>query len=247
MKEKTIENKIKDYLFSKYIYYFKVHGSKFMEPGIPDIVACVKGHFVGIEVKRPGAKNEQSEQQKIHERNIKKSGGTYLLVDSLQEVINYIEPILYKENQMNLLIIGNNTDDLAMDIWKGNTNYTVLNQNPYVFGEDFRDFVKTRPVIVSTTIDQFLDVDVNDVIDIIKEYEFIPILIADDDKDTINYMYTILKDEELNTLLYTRNEENIGYDELVEIAQGYLLGKGLISDDTTVRTSEEGEGTPPQI
>lgn len=90
MKEKSVENDIKDYLFRKGIYHFKVHGSKFMEPGIADIIACINGHFVAIEVKRPGAKNEQSEVQKVHERNVNKSGGTYLLVDSLQEVIAYV-------------------------------------------------------------------------------------------------------------------------------------------------------------
>lgn len=90
MKEKSVENKIKDYLFSKGIYHFKVHGSKFMPAGIPDIVCCYRGSFLGIEVKRPGAKNEQSEQQKVHERNIIKSGGTYLLVDSLDEVVDYV-------------------------------------------------------------------------------------------------------------------------------------------------------------
>ena len=62
-----------------------------MPAGIPDIVCCFRGSFLGIEVKRPGAKNEQSEQQKIHERNIAKSGGTYLLVDSLEEVVAYVE------------------------------------------------------------------------------------------------------------------------------------------------------------
>lgn len=91
MREKSVENDIKAYLFSKGIYHFKVHGSQFMERGIPDIIACVNGYFVGIEVKRPGAKNEQSEYQKIHERNIKKSNGIYLLVDSLEEVIDYVE------------------------------------------------------------------------------------------------------------------------------------------------------------
>lgn len=90
MREKSVENDIKDYLFSKGIYFFKVHGSKFMPSGIPDIVCCFRGSFLGIEVKRPGAKNEQSEAQKVHERNIKKSGGTYLLVDSLREVVDYI-------------------------------------------------------------------------------------------------------------------------------------------------------------
>jgi Holliday junction resolvase len=91
MREKTVENEIKDYLFRNGVYYFKVHGSKFMPSGIPDIICCLNGSFLGIEVKRPGAKNEQSEQQKVHERNIIKSGGTYLLVDSLEEVVNYVE------------------------------------------------------------------------------------------------------------------------------------------------------------
>lgn len=91
MREKAVEDKIKDYLFEQGIYYFKVHGSKFMTPGIPDIVCCFDGSFLGIEVKRPGAKNEQSEQQKVHERNINKSGGTYLLVDSLEEVVNFVQ------------------------------------------------------------------------------------------------------------------------------------------------------------
>lgn len=91
MREKTIEDRIKEYLFKNGIYHFKVHGSKFMPSGIPDIICCFEGSFLGIEVKRPGAKNEQSEQQKVHERNINKSKGTYLLVDSLEEVVDYVE------------------------------------------------------------------------------------------------------------------------------------------------------------
>jgi hypothetical protein len=62
-----------------------------MEPGIPDIICCVNGRFLGIELKRPGAKNEQSEQQKVHEANITKSMGVYLLADSLAEVVNAVE------------------------------------------------------------------------------------------------------------------------------------------------------------
>ena len=91
MIEKNVENKIKKYLFSKGIYYFKVHGSKFMVKGIPDIVCCFRGKFLGIEVKKPGHKSGQTDEQKIHENNIRKSGGVYLLVDDVQEVINYVE------------------------------------------------------------------------------------------------------------------------------------------------------------
>lgn len=91
MREKVIENKIKDYLTSKGIYHFKIHGDSFVKPGLPDIVSCWDGKFLAIEVKRPGAKNEQSDLQKIHEKNIIKSGGIYLLADSLDDVKNLIE------------------------------------------------------------------------------------------------------------------------------------------------------------
>ena len=91
MREKQIENKIKDYLFSKNIYYFKVHGDEYVKPGIPDLVCCWNGKFLGIEVKRTGAKKEQSDAQKIHQRNIERSGGIYLLTDDLETVVNLIE------------------------------------------------------------------------------------------------------------------------------------------------------------
>lgn len=86
MLEKNVENKIKRWLQSKNIYYFKVHGSSFMQPGIPDIIACVNGCFVGIEVKNVGKLKNQSEQQKIHEKLIKASGGIFILADSLEVV-----------------------------------------------------------------------------------------------------------------------------------------------------------------
>ena len=86
MLEKDVENKIKKWLTSNNIYHFKVHGSSFMLPGIPDIIACVNGRFVGIEVKNVGKLKTPSEQQKIHEELIKKSGGICILADSLQAV-----------------------------------------------------------------------------------------------------------------------------------------------------------------
>lgn len=64
-----------------------------MQKGIPDIIACCKGKFIGIELKRTNALNEQSEYQKIHEKNIKESGGIYLLTDDLEKVVDLIERI----------------------------------------------------------------------------------------------------------------------------------------------------------
>lgn len=138
---------------------------------------------------------------------------------------------------MNLIIIGNETDEIAMDIWKGNTNYTVLNKSPYIWSKQYADFVKNKDVIVSTTAEQFENKTINDTIDILKERKFIPILISDSEDDMPSLMYGVLKDENPDTIWYMKNEKKVDYDELVKTAQGYLLGKGLY--DNTIRTSRE--------
>lgn len=78
-------------------YRIKIHVSTFMEKGIPDIIACINGHFVGIEVKDKGKKSTQTEEQKIHQRNIEKAGGLYILAESLEEV----KEKLYEKNIIN--------------------------------------------------------------------------------------------------------------------------------------------------
>lgn len=91
--EKTLENKIKDYLFSKGHLYFKVHGSKFMTPGISDLICCICGVFVAIEVKAPGKKNTESDQQKVFGSNVIKANGLYYLVDNFEDAVEIIDGI----------------------------------------------------------------------------------------------------------------------------------------------------------
>jgi len=93
MLEKKIETEIKNYLFSKGAYFFKVHGSAMMPKGIPDIICCYKGKFIGIEVKAPNKLNNQSEYQKIHMKNILDAGGIHILANSLDLVKEVIENI----------------------------------------------------------------------------------------------------------------------------------------------------------
>lgn len=84
MKEKTIENQIKKWLDSKGYWWMKVHGDLFQKSGVPDILACINGTFVGIEVKRPGGK--VSELQKYQMEQIQKSGGVAFVAHSVEEV-----------------------------------------------------------------------------------------------------------------------------------------------------------------
>lgn len=99
MLEKKIEDDIKDFLFEQRIYYVKIHGSKFMPLGIPDLLCCVNGYFLGIEVKAPGKLNGQSDEQKIHQENIEKSGGIYLLTDNLDDVKRIVYQLKGNENE----------------------------------------------------------------------------------------------------------------------------------------------------
>lgn len=71
--EKQFEKQIKDYLKSKGIWYVKTWSNGIQRSGIPDIIACINGFFVGIEVKAVGG--EPSKLQ-IHEiKEIRKSNG----------------------------------------------------------------------------------------------------------------------------------------------------------------------------
>lgn len=84
--EKTIENNIKKYLDSLGAYYEKIHGgSIYQSAGIPDILACVEGRFVGIEVKKEsGGKVSALQEFKI--KQIESAGGVGIIARSVQEV-----------------------------------------------------------------------------------------------------------------------------------------------------------------
>jgi len=92
MREKIIENKIKDYLKSIGAYYFKHHGNQFSQVGVPDIIACYKGRFIGIEVKNETGKT--SPLQDINLESIKKAGGISLVARSVDEVKKAIDSII---------------------------------------------------------------------------------------------------------------------------------------------------------
>lgn len=88
--EKRIENKIKRYLESLGAWHMKVHGSMFSKAGTPDIIACVNGKFIAIEVKRPEG-GKVSELQKVQIDLIHKAGGHVFVARSLEETKAYFE------------------------------------------------------------------------------------------------------------------------------------------------------------
>ena len=80
--EKQFENKVRKYLDSlPKSWHFKYWAGPYSKSGIPDIIACVNGHFIGIEVKAENGKPSALQVYNIDKIN--KSGGLgYILYPS---------------------------------------------------------------------------------------------------------------------------------------------------------------------
>ena len=92
MLEQAIQKKITKYLESIGAYTIKVIQAN--KKGVPDVLACYKGRFIGIEVKRPETKTNVS---KLQEHNLKKivdAAGISCVaweVDQVKEIIDGID------------------------------------------------------------------------------------------------------------------------------------------------------------
>ena len=83
--EKTITKNIQVWLKQQPgVFFYKVHGDPFQTAGLPDLILCVSGRFVGLEVKQPGKKPTPLQTRTLEK--IKEAGGASAIVTSLDEV-----------------------------------------------------------------------------------------------------------------------------------------------------------------
>jgi hypothetical protein len=88
--EGKIKRKVVEVLKKHDVWYFFPANNGFGKSGIPDIIAIVDGHFVGVEVK--SATGKPTELQKICGKQIEKAGGTWMVVsdDVTLEVLDAV-------------------------------------------------------------------------------------------------------------------------------------------------------------
>lgn len=68
--EKNFENRIKKFLEENNCWYIKYWGgAAFTKSGIPDLLTCVNGYFVAIEVKAPKGKPSALQLHNINKIN----------------------------------------------------------------------------------------------------------------------------------------------------------------------------------
>lgn len=98
MKEQDIQRKIIKYLESIGAYVVKVVASN--KSGTPDILACYRGIFLAIEVKRPETKTNVSELQEYNIKKIKEAGGIAIVswdLDAVKAVVENINLMLQED------------------------------------------------------------------------------------------------------------------------------------------------------
>jgi len=101
--ERVIKDKIEKFLTWEYQYCVIVDSSarynkdlgRYVKSetsaGCPDLIACIDGQFVGIEVKRiyENSRDRQSEIQKKVEHRINRASGKYIVVHDFMSFYNW--------------------------------------------------------------------------------------------------------------------------------------------------------------
>lgn len=76
--EKLFENQVKEYLKEEGCWFVKFFANSYTKKGIPDILVCCNGKFIGVEVK--AAKGRPSELQIHNLKKIDAAGGYAILL-----------------------------------------------------------------------------------------------------------------------------------------------------------------------
>lgn len=91
--ESRLSRRIMHHLRSQGVFVFKQHGSEFTMAGLPDLIACVDGLFVGFEVKMPDKRHNTSVTQDLVLSMIRQSKGLTFVICSAYEALGIVSKI----------------------------------------------------------------------------------------------------------------------------------------------------------
>lgn len=101
MLERDIVTAIRKYLASlgSDVFFWKEHGSVYGTNGVPDIICCYKGRFLGLECKLPGGRLTKLQKRTIEKIN--RAGGVACRVESVEDVKRVIERVELERRDTN--------------------------------------------------------------------------------------------------------------------------------------------------
>lgn len=71
-------------------FCYKNHGSEYMMAGLPDIICCAEGLFIGLETKHPESREDTSVRQEYVHDLIRQAGGKAQVVTSAKEAVQVV-------------------------------------------------------------------------------------------------------------------------------------------------------------
>ena len=86
MLEKDIIAAIRQYLatLGEDVFFWKEHGGPYGASGVPDIICCYRGRFLGLEAKLPGGRLTALQKRALEKIN--RAGGIARRVESVDDV-----------------------------------------------------------------------------------------------------------------------------------------------------------------
>lgn len=91
--ENKVKNACKKELKKRKIWYYMPVQNGMGVVGIPDIIGCWNGWFVGIETKAPGKMKNVTPNQKMRLNEIEAAGGLALVIDNVEVLIQILDGI----------------------------------------------------------------------------------------------------------------------------------------------------------
>lgn len=92
--EKSFENKVKAFLNEQNCWVLKTWSNGVQRSGVPDLLVCCNGYFVGVELKAPNGK--PSELQLWNVDKIREAGGIAIVLypdqfKAFQDLVYYMK------------------------------------------------------------------------------------------------------------------------------------------------------------
>jgi Holliday junction resolvase len=77
-------------------FCFKVHGSEHMMAGLPDVIVCAEGLFIGLETKMPEKRSHTSARQDYVHGLIREAGGFTQVATTTEEAVRAVHLALIR-------------------------------------------------------------------------------------------------------------------------------------------------------
>ncbi|SHJ77446.1 VRR-NUC domain-containing protein [Paramaledivibacter caminithermalis] len=103
MTEKQLQRKVIKFLkFQPNTWFFKVFGGGYQRAGIPDLICCINGVFIAIELK--GDNGKPTELQKMNIKNINAAGGIGVIL--YPKGFKEFKKLIKEVNSCNIPTVG---------------------------------------------------------------------------------------------------------------------------------------------